>query len=150
MRLRRAVAADARRLHLLESELFEAANFPLSRRAFYYHIRHSLLYVAETEEGDIAGYALSLIRRRDAKLYSLGVAPACRGSGVAALLTAKMLGELASLGFKRTLLEVRCDNEQAISLYERFGFSRIKRLKAFYLDGCDACLMETEHAGKTL
>ncbi len=146
MKIRQALSSDAGKLHALEEELFSAENFPLSHRSFYYHIRHNLLYVAETQEGDIAGYALALIQRRDAKLYSLGVAPSCRGKGLSGLLLEQILHQLVLLGFKRTLLEVRCDNTQAIVLYRKFGFSITKQLDAFYRDGCDAYLMETEHA----
>jgi len=150
MKLRRAAASDARGLHTLERELFAAENYPLSRRSFYYHIRHSLLYLAESEEGEITGYALALIRRRDAKLYSLGVAASQRGGGVGRELVERTLEEIKSMGFGRTQLEVRCDNRGAIALYEKSGFRIVKRLDSFYLDGCDAYLMETEHAGKTL
>ncbi|MCJ7765115.1 MAG: ribosomal protein S18-alanine N-acetyltransferase [Thiovulaceae bacterium] len=146
MKIRQARPSDSAKLSALEKELFGVENYPLSRRSFYYHIRHNLLYVAETDEGSIAGYILALIRRRNAKLYSLGIDKSYRSSGVAKLLMEEMLKELTSLGFKRTLLEVRCDNTRAIALYRGFGFSVIKELKAFYRDGCDAYLMEVTHA----
>jgi ribosomal-protein-alanine N-acetyltransferase len=146
MKIRQARPSDSAKLSALEEELFGVENYPLSRRSFYYHIRHNLLYVAETDDGAIAGYILALIRRRDPKLYSLGVAKAYRGSGLAALLMETMFKALTSRGFKRTLLEVRCDNARAIALYREFGFSVVKELKAFYRDGCDAYLMEVTHA----
>ncbi|MGB5966072.1 MAG: ribosomal protein S18-alanine N-acetyltransferase [Sulfurimonadaceae bacterium] len=146
MKIRQALPSDTAKLYALESELFSMENFPLSRQSFYYHIGRNLLYVAETDEGRIAGYILVLIRRRDAKIYSFGVADAYRGRGVASLLMTKMFEELIGLGFKRTLLEVRCDNAPAIGLYNNFGFSVTKQLKDFYRDGCDAYLMETKHA----
>ena len=142
MKLRLAHPSDARALHALEGTLFEQRDYPLSRRAFYYHIRHSLLCVAEAETGEIAGYALFLIRRRRPKLYSIGVAPAYRGRGVAASLLGYLLEMLEQRGMKQPVLEVRCDNTAAISLYRRFGFRETKRLKAFYRDGSDAWLME--------
>ncbi len=142
MRLRPAVASDAKALEALENSLFAQENFPLSRHSFYYHIRHNLLFVAETENAEIIGYILALVRRRDAKLYSLGVAPEQRGCGISQLLMQQMLESLREKGFRRVLLEVRCDNSRAIDLYRRFGFSVAKTLKAFYRDGCDAYLME--------
>jgi ribosomal-protein-alanine N-acetyltransferase len=146
MKIRQALPSDAGKLYALEEELFSAADFPLSHRSFYYHIHHNLLYVAETKEGDIAGYVLALIQRRDAKLYSFGVAPLHRGSGLSGLLMRQILQQLVILGFKRTLLEVRCDNTTAIALYLKFGFRVTKQLDAFYRDGCDAYLMEARHA----
>jgi ribosomal-protein-alanine N-acetyltransferase len=150
MTIRKAVPSDTARLHTLEHELFTKENFPLSRRLFYYHIQRNLLLVAETEEDHIAGYILTLIRRHDAKINSLGVSPRFRHRGIAASLLKQTMLELSSRGFARTLLEVRSDNEAAIALYLRLGFRIINQAKAFYLDGCDAYIMEIRHTEKTL
>jgi len=151
MILRRAVAGDVAELDLLEQRLFSVHNYPLSRRSFAYHVRHSLLLVARSETGALAGYALALVRRRrKAKLYSLGVAPEFRGQKVARALIARMIDELGLLGFGHTELEVRCDNDAAIALYRALGFETCKRLEAFYRDGCDAYLMEASHACTSL
>ncbi len=150
MTIRHAVASDALPLSELEARLFDTANYPLSRRAFRYHIPRSLLLVAESE-GEIAGYALALVRgRRAAKLYSLGVAPELRGRGIAAALLRALLDELEVRGFERVVLEVRSDNAGAIALYRQLGFDLLKRLEAFYRDGCDAYLMEVCLAPATL
>ncbi|WP_416768784.1 GNAT family N-acetyltransferase [Sulfurimonas sp. ST-25] len=141
MTLRAAAAADAAALEQLERTLFSAENYPLSRRAFYYHIRHSLLLIAQTDSGETAGYVLALLRRREPKLYSLGIAPAYRKMGIASLLMERMLSELDTRGFMHCMLEVRCDNNPAIDLYRRFGFEIVKTIKVFYKDGCDAYLM---------
>ncbi len=146
MTIRPARSGDAAALSILEADLFTAANYPLSRASFYYHIRHNLLFVAETEQGEIAGYALALIRRRKAKLYSLGTAPHYRGQGVGGALLESMIKELNERGFKEVVLEVRCDNTGAVTLYERYGFIIVNRLDAFYRDGCDAYLMERTNA----
>lgn len=143
MRLRRAKAADAKRLYTLEKSLFGVEDFPLSLWSFYYHIRHNLLLLTESEDGDIAGYVLALIRRSSAKLYSIGVARPYRAQGIALLLMRHVQDELRTLGSERTLLEVRIDNTAAIALYEQCGFVIIKTLKAFYRDGCDAYLMQS-------
>ncbi len=50
--------------------------------------------------------------------------------------------KLISLGFYSIVLEVRVDNEVAISLYEKVGFGVVKTLKSFYGDGCDAYFTE--------
>ncbi len=146
MKIRPALPSDALRLSALEEQLFTADNYPLSRHSFYYHIRNNLLLVAETDRGEIAGYTLALIRRRDAKLYSLGIAQPYRGKGVASMLMKAVLEALGKRGFKRTLLEVRCDNIEAVALYKRFGFVVTNELGAFYRDGCNAYLMEQKDA----
>ncbi len=146
MKIRQALPSDALRLSALEEQLFTADNYPLSRRSFYYHIRNNLLLVAETEQGEIAGYTLALVRRRNAKLYSLGIAQPYRGKGVASMLMKAVLEALEQRDFKRILLEVRCDNIEAVALYKRFGFMVTNELSAFYRDGCDAYLMEQKDA----
>ncbi len=146
MKIRHALPSDALRLSSLEEQLFTADNYPLSRRSFYYHIRNNLLLVVETDAGEIAGYTLALTRRRDAKLYSLGIAHFYRGQGVAGMLMKATLKALEQKDFKRVVLEVRCDNIEALTLYKRFDFVVVKQLSTFYRDGCDAYLMEKTDA----
>lgn len=149
MTIRRAVSSDVSKLFALEQELFTSENFPLSRASFAYHVKNNLMYVAELD-GNIAGYTLALVKRVNAKLYSIGVSNHYRGKKIAPKLLEAMIDELISMGFKHILLEVRTDNEAAIALYKNFGFHIQKTLKSFYLDGCDAYLMELENACKTL
>lgn len=149
MKIRKAVSLDVSKLFALEQELFTSANFPLSRGSFAYHMKNNLLFVAEVEE-EIAGYALVLVKRANAKLYSIGVAEAHRGKKVAFKLLEAVNVELISMGFGKLLLEVRVDNERAIALYKDFSFTLKKQLKSFYRDGCDAYLMELDYADYSL
>ncbi len=143
MIIRKAEQKDVASLYALEQKLFSAENFPLSRGSLAYHIRNNLLFVAEIDE-NIVGYVLVLIKRINAKLYSIGVSESCRGRKIAKKLLESAINESLSLGFGRLLLEVRVDNSAAISLYKSLCFSIVKKLKAFYLDGCDAYLMELD------
>lgn len=149
MIVRRAEPRDVSELYALEQKLFSIENYPLSRGSIAYHVRNNLLYIAEID-GDIAGYILVLIKRKNAKLYSIGISEAYRGKKVAQKMLGLISKELLSLGFKSLLLEVRIDNNAAMALYRKVGFNVVKRLKAFYRDGCDAYLMELNYAGETL
>jgi len=150
MIVRDAQSRDVKGLVCLEKSLFDAANYALSEQAFYYHIRHNLLLVAQAEEGVIAGYILILIRRKKAKLYSIGVSPLFRRRGIAQMLLEEMDKRLVEKGFESIALEVRSDNKDAITLYENKGFKVLKTLQSFYRDGCNAYLMEKAYAQKTL
>lgn len=141
MKIRKAEPKDAKELSALERELFSLENYPLSKASFVYHIKSNLLYVVE-EEGTIIAYILTLIRRKKAKLYSLGVLESMRGRGISSALLGAALEKICSLGFKELLLEVRVDNGAALSLYKRFGFITLKRERSFYLDRCDAFIMQ--------
>jgi ribosomal-protein-alanine N-acetyltransferase len=140
MTIRKAVSGDVSKLFELEQELFQAENYPLSRASFFYHVKNNLLYIAEVE-GIIAGYVLALVKRKDAKLYSIGVAKAYRGRKIAYKLLEVIIAELLAMDFKQIVLEVRTDNQNAVTLYENFGFKVKKIVKSFYRDGCDAYLM---------
>ncbi len=141
MTIRKALKSDVKQLFLLEKKLFSEENFPLSKGSFRYHIRNSSLFVMQ-EGYDIVAYVLVLIKRKDAKLYSIGVDDSWRGQKIANRLLQKSIEELRKLGFVTLLLEVRVDNLEALALYQKIGFEIQKRLKAFYSDGCDAYLMK--------
>ncbi|WP_372999703.1 ribosomal protein S18-alanine N-acetyltransferase [Sulfurimonas sp.] len=140
MIIRKAQSKDASNLFTLEQELFNLADYPLSKASFTYHIRNNMLYIAESN-GIILGYILVLIKRRNAKLYSIGVAQEHRGKKISIKLFNVILNSLEMMEFKELFLEVRVSNRVAISLYEQLGFSVLKSLKDFYRDGCDAYLM---------
>ncbi|MCW9067237.1 MAG: GNAT family N-acetyltransferase, partial [Sulfurimonas sp.] len=106
-----------------------------------YHIQNNLIYVVRVQS-EIVGYILVLIKRKVAKIYSLGVKKEHRGKKIAHLLISESLKQLYEMKFFKTVLEVRVDNNNAITLYENFGFKTIKKINSFYLDGCDAYLME--------
>ncbi|MDH4944982.1 ribosomal protein S18-alanine N-acetyltransferase [Sulfurimonas sp. C5] len=143
MILRYAQSNDAKELFLLENRLFKEENYPLSLASFRYHIRHNFLYVAEVEE-KIVGYVLVLIKRKTAKLYSIGIDEEFRGKGISTKLIIAALDKVAMLGFEKIVLEVRIDNKSALALYKKFGFQTIKQEVHFYRDGCDAYIMSLD------
>lgn len=141
MKIRKAELLDTSKLFALEEKLFLSENFPLSRASFYYHINNNMLFVAEIDSV-IVGYILVLIKRKNAKLYSIGVKEEFRGRKIAQKLLEFSIKELSSIAPKALFLEVRVDNIVAINLYKKIGFTIKKKLNKFYLDGCDAYLME--------
>ncbi|MFA5462307.1 MAG: ribosomal protein S18-alanine N-acetyltransferase [Sulfurimonas sp.] len=149
MKIFKAQSSDASELYSLEQKLFFSQNYPLSRASFYYHIKNNMLFVAEIDN-KIVGYILVLIKRKKAKLYSIGVKEEFRGRKIAQNLLEFTLKELSNIGFNSVLLEVRVDNHEAIKLYKKAGFTLKKSLNKFYLDGCDAYLMELFYASKKL
>ncbi len=149
MIIRRAINSDVGQLFLLEKKLFSQENFPLSKGSFRYHIKNSSLFVTQIDY-DIVAYVLILIKRKNAKLYSIGVNGSWRGQRIAEQLLQKSIEELRKLGFGTLLLEVRVDNLEALALYKKRGFEVQKRLKAFYGDGCDAYLMKLDIKGEEI
>lgn len=60
-----------------------------------------------------------------------GVVPEFRGRAVVDKLYAHALPLLRQKGIKRCLLEVICENEKAIKVYERIGFSIVRKFESY-------------------
>jgi len=65
-------------------------------------------------------------------VYTVNVHPKRRGEGLGKLLMGEAEARLAALGMTRVVLEVNVENADAIRLYERAGYARVKRLKDYY------------------
>lgn len=141
MTITKAITSDTSKLFALEQALFSEVNYPLSRSGFSYHINNNLLYVAK-KDNEVIGYILTLVKRKEPKIYSLGVSEAFRGQNIASKLFETTINMLKILEFKKLELEVRMDNIGAIKLYEKLGFETKKVSENFYLDRCDALIMQ--------
>ncbi len=92
--------------------------------------------------GRIIGYVMAYLRPDlEGHIMSIAVDPAYRGNGIGSALLTEVIERLAARGAKWIGLEVRVSNQNAIKLYERFGFRRIKRVIGYYSDGEDAYYM---------
>lgn len=92
---------------------------------------------------ELVGYALVLTRRgsRSARLYSLAVAASHSGKGIGRQLAMAAEDAAAGRGCDRMRLEVRGDNQGALSLYRRLGYTEEIRLPGYYSDGADGIRM---------
>jgi len=132
-----ATLKDAKALITLENGLFGADDFPMSRGSFYYHIKRNDLFVYR-HDNKIAGYILWLKRKTYIRLYSLGVAKALRGQGVAEALLAYSFEHLNAPTYT---LEVKMTNSSALKLYVKNGFTQQKILSKYYPDCIDGYRM---------
>ncbi|MDF2177708.1 GNAT family N-acetyltransferase/peptidase C39 family protein [Aliiglaciecola sp. CAU 1673] len=143
LQTRLATAADIPNLAALEKACFETDR--LSKRSFSYFIRQGHCSLIVSYQGQIlAGYALVLYRKGTqlARLYSIAVSGEFRGKGVAQLLL-KEVERLASEELCIFLrLEVRVDNDAAITLYKKLKYRSIGKVEGYYEDGADALQME--------
>lgn len=134
--------------------MLETAAFPgdrLSRRSLRALTLRptAILLVAEGQAG-IMGYALVLVRRssRRARLYSIAVAPAAAGRGIARSLLKAAEAEAGGRNCLFMRLEVREDNPAAIALYEKNGYRRFARRENYYHDGTPALRYERRLGGE--
>lgn len=136
--VRKAAADDLDALVALECATFKADR--ISRAQWRRHIASDTACVLVAgPPGRIAGAAVVFHRRnsRRARLYSLAVAEASRGQGLAKALLKAAEMEALRRGCTALDLEVRTDNRAAVALYEQQGYRRVARLPAFYEDDAD-------------
>ena len=100
-------------------------------------------FLAE-EGGQVCGYCIVIVLFEDAEVANIAVDAPHRGRGIAKALMEKMHTEARLAGAQQSLLEVRVSNENAIKLYERFGYERYGKRARYYADGEDALLMRKE------
>lgn len=94
--------------------------------------------------GAVAGYAGLAVGVDAADVQTVGVSPHARHQGIGRALLRDLLSSAADLP---VLLEVRCDNDAAIALYESEGFSRIGVRRHYYQpSGADAYTMRRSAA----
>jgi ribosomal protein S18 acetylase RimI-like enzyme len=128
-------------LALLEDSAFSTDRLSSARLAAL--VRSPAARLLACWRGDaLAGYALLLTRRgsRKARLYSIAVAKSEFGRGVGLRLLNAIERAARAAGANQLRLEVREDNQPAISLYEKAGFVRTGRRAEYYEDGADALL----------
>jgi len=98
-------------------------------------------YVVVTESNRIIGYAGLFVVAPQSDVQTIAVRSDSQGKGIGAALLAALLDEAARRGAAEILLEVRSDNEAAVSIYTRHGFERISHRRGYYPDGGDADIM---------
>jgi ribosomal-protein-alanine N-acetyltransferase len=137
---------DAPRCADLERAIF-ADESPWPVEAFVAEIgsRTNRYIGVRDEAGVLVGYAgISVLGRvggYECEIHTIAVDPAHRGSGLGRALLRALL-DVADERDAETFLEVRTDNDAAISLYESVGFERLGLRKGYYQPvGADAYTM---------
>jgi ribosomal protein S18 acetylase RimI-like enzyme len=156
--IRPAQSGDVAALTRLESVAFSSDR--ISRRSWAHLVASSSAAVAVAfSSGDecIEGSVVILHRRGSsvARIYSVAVAPACRGQGVARALMRHAIEWARDHSSAVMRLETRVDNDEAQALFGRLGFVEFERRARYYEDGAEAIryqkyLWDEGHAGDAL
>lgn len=114
----------------IEAEVF---SMPWSRRGFSDTLSmDNVIFLVAHEEGNIVGYCGVYLAADEGEITNVAVAPAYRKKQIASHMLEKLFHEAAECGARSFVLEVRCSNEPAIRLYEKYGFTVQGRRKGFY------------------
>lgn len=134
MRLRDATVDDLAALLDLENACYPP-NQAYSREEYRYALaRAKALNLILEERGAVLGFVGAFHHRlhRLGHVYTVNVHPKERGRGLGRHLMSACEDRLRDLGMRRCMLEVNVENEDAIRLYERCGYTRVERLKDYY------------------
>jgi [ribosomal protein S18]-alanine N-acetyltransferase len=139
--------ADVPAVQEIERAIFST---PWPRNAYYRELssRSSAHYVVLRREGEdpsedeIVGYAGMWRMYDEAHVTTIGVRHDLQHSGYGRILFAALVQAAYDMGAKWITLEVRTSNENAMRMYEGFGFKVIGRRRGYYTDnGEDAIVM---------
>jgi ribosomal-protein-alanine N-acetyltransferase len=106
--------------------------------------RDTRRYLVEDDDaGALCAYAgLCAYAPHEAYIQTIAVAPTAQRRGIGEALLTELLDEAARRDCPHVDLEVRADNDAAIRLYERHGFTRIGVRRGYYQpSGTDAVVM---------
>jgi ribosomal protein S18 acetylase RimI-like enzyme len=148
-RIRPARAEDVPRLAEIEETAFDPAIYGgllMDAQAFRRQIEtRNFLLVAEqnVRGGEVAGYALGLVRRNSpyVRFVSLAVLPDHGGRGAAWRLFDGIEQAARDNGYRGVRLEIREDNSRLQARYQRSGYREFARVPDYYSDGAAAIRM---------
>jgi [ribosomal protein S18]-alanine N-acetyltransferase len=139
VRVRPGCVDDLDALAALERDVFAADCMSAKSLRHFLSAPTADTLIAECD-GDLAGCAIVLFRAGSdlARLYSLAVAPACEGCGLAPalLIAAEDAGRARHCAELR--LEVHERNSRAIACYRKAGYREFGRHVGYYKDLGDA------------
>lgn len=110
-------------------------------------------FLVAEENGEILGYIMCRVEYdnlytnpskvgKRGHVISLAVVSKARRRGIGTALMTKAMENMKKFyGVEEYYLEVRVSNEPAIRLYRKLGYSVVKVIPNYYLDGEDAYLM---------
>lgn len=144
--IRRMTLADAPGVHAVEAATFA---IPWSLQSFEEEMTRNACaryLVAETETGEIVGFAGVWIVIDEGHITNIAVREDYRGQGIGKRLTEELMQYAANLGVVYMTLEVRRSNLTAQHLYTSHGFIQVGVRKKYYEDnGEDAFFMVCDH-----
>lgn len=143
--IRAAKDDDVDKMYRLEQMCFDIEAFSTSQLQYLINTKTAISYVAEAN-GDFAGFVIGLTNRnrfgKYGRVYTLDVDDRFRRKGIAMTLMDALMDGLRKAGCTSCFLEVKVDNDKAIPLYEKMGFTRSRLVPDYYSDGVHALKMK--------
>jgi ribosomal-protein-alanine N-acetyltransferase len=108
--------------------------------------RGTRMYLVEEDNDGVCAYAgLCTYATHEAYIQTIAVASRAQRRGIGERLLVTMLDEADRRSCEHVDLEVRADNDTAMRLYQRHGFSKVALRRNYYQpSGMDAVVMRRE------
>jgi [ribosomal protein S18]-alanine N-acetyltransferase len=136
--IRQLTYADLPQVIAIERRAFPT---PWSLAMFVLELsKQSGICLAALVEGRLVGYLVCSRYDTVWHLMNVAVDPSMRRQGIASALLERLF-ELGDQPAEQYTLEVRTSNQDAIRLYERFGFRAAGRRRAYYHDNREDALI---------
>jgi len=139
--IRRFRIEDLQRVVTIEKQSFGEFAWPASD---FRDLAREPLFLVALNGDIIAGYSITQVRNGHAELISVATSPRYRGLGIGLRLLERSLRAAVKLDARRFGLMVKIDNHQAIRLYRRLGFVRVRTVPRYYEDGAGGWRMLLE------
>ena len=141
MWIRPMLLSDVEAIRSLETDIFSDA---WSENNIKDSIESKFDYCVVIEEDyRVLAYIIFRVNMDEAELFRIATDKNSRNVGFAHELMNFMISYLRDMKVKKVFLEVRCQNKDAIRLYEDYGFKKLGIRKEYYNNPTDdALLME--------
>lgn len=96
-------------------------------------------YIMNRIERGLSNFGFTLVKM--GHVVSIAVLPEHRRKGIGTALLTTSLERMKNRGCEEAYLEVRVGNEEAIRLYEKLNFVKVRVIRFYYSDGEDAYVM---------
>ncbi len=138
--IRKASLKDASNMAELDRICFAQ---PWSRQAFEEELNDNsaAFYLVAEVSGTIIGYVGQWEIVGEGHITNVAVHPGYRNLGIGTKMLRELIGLSSEKGIGCHTLEVRKSNEEAISLYKKFGFKIAGIRKEYYADNLEDALI---------
>ena len=143
MKFRNWLQIDLVNIAALEKETFEIDAWSIGELKSEFAAKNRFYLVAEIESR-IIGYAGVAKRGESGDVMTLAVAKDQRRKGIGRELLRRLIDWSRTNKCEVMMLEVRVENEEAMPLYNSFGFIEISRRPNYYGPGSHAIVMRKE------
>lgn len=132
--MRRATLADLDALIDLENVCYPPTQAYARAEYRYALAKGKAVNLVHEDGGRITGFVGAFYHKqwKAGHVYTVNVHPKARGQGLGVRLMEACHAELRKLGMTRCVLEVNVENEAAMRLYEKCGYTRTQRLVGYY------------------